>query len=102
VAVAMANARVVGSVVLFGMSTVATRVAVQTVSPLLLSVLRFGAGGVLLILALAVVIPGRLRMARGDVPFLVMLGAIQFAAFSLTYTLGLRFPEDWCRSSARQ
>ena len=93
VAVAMANASVAGSVVLFGMSTVATRVAVQTVSPLLLSILRFGAGGVLLVLALAVVVPGRLRVARGDVPFLVMLGAIQFAAFSLTYNLGLRFTE---------
>ena len=92
-AVAMANASVAGSVVLFGVSTVATRVAVQTVSPILLSVVRFGIGGVLLVLALAAVVPGRLRVARGDVPFLAVLGAIQFAAFSLTYNLGLRFTE---------
>lgn len=91
--VALANASVAGSVVLFGMATVATRVAVQTVSPIMLSVLRFGAGGLLLALALAIVAPGRLRVVGRDVPFLIMLGAIQFAAFSLTYNLGLRFTE---------
>jgi len=91
--VALANASVAGSVVLFGLSTVATRVAVQSVSPILLSVLRFGAGGLLLALALAILAPNRLRVAGQDVPFLIMLGAIQFAAFSLTYNLGLQFTE---------
>jgi hypothetical protein len=66
--VALANASVAGSVVLFGMATVATRVAVQSVSPITLSVLRFGAGGLLLALALAVVAPSRLRVAGRDVP----------------------------------
>ncbi len=91
--VALANASVAGSVVLFGMSTVATRVTVQSVSPITLSFLRFGVGGLLLTLGLAALMPSRLQVARRDVPLLVLLGLIQFAAFSLTYNLGLRLTE---------
>ena len=91
--VVLANASVAGSVVLFGMATVATRVAVQSVSPISLSVLRFGAGGLLLALAVAIFTPNLLQMARRDVPYMILLGLIQFAAFSLTYNLGLRFTE---------
>ena len=93
VGVALANASVAGSVVIFGLATVATRVAVQSVPPISLSVLRFGMGGFLLVLALAVLAPNFLRMAGRDVPYMILLGLIQFAAFSLTYNLGLRFTE---------
>ena len=91
--VVLTNASVAGSVVLFGMATVATRVAVQSVSPIPLSVLRFGAGGLLLALALAIFAPNLLQLAGRDVPYMILLGIIQFAAFSLTYNLGLRFTE---------
>ena len=51
----VANAGAFVAAVLFGSSVVAVRVAVQEVPPLSLAVLRFGQGGLLLVLLLLLV-----------------------------------------------
>ena len=80
---------------LFGASVVATRVAVQEIPPLNLAVLRFGQGG--LILFLCLLIGARdlliLKVKWHDLPFLVLLGAIFFAVFPLTFNISLRLTE---------
>ena len=66
---------------LFGASVVATRVAVQEIPPLNLAVLRFGQGGLILLLSLFICARGLLKVNRNDLPFLILLGAILFAVF---------------------
>ena len=78
---------------LFGASVVATRVAVQEIPPLNLAVLRFGQGGLILFLCLFIGARDLLKVKRHDLPFLVLLGAILFAVFPLTFNIGLRFTE---------
>jgi drug/metabolite transporter (DMT)-like permease len=78
---------------LFGTSVVATRVAVQEMPPLSLAVLRFGQGGLILFLYLLVISRDLLRVAWKDLPFLMLLGAILFAIFPLTFNMSLRYTE---------
>ena len=89
-----ANAGAFVAAVLFGSSVVAVRVAVQEVPPLSLAVLRFGQGGLLLVFVLLLV-GGRevLRVKRRDLPLLVLLGAIFFAVFPVTFNASLRLIE---------
>ena len=79
---------------LFGSSVVAVRVAVQEVPPLSLAVLRFGQGGLLLVLVLLFV-GGRelLRVKTRDLPLLMLLGAVLFAVFPVTFNASLRLIE---------
>ena len=89
-----ANAGAFVAAVLFGSSVVAVRVAVQEVPPLSLAVLRFGQGGLLLVFVLLLF--GRrnvLRVRWRDLPLLVLLGAIFFAVFPVTFNASLRLIE---------
>ncbi len=78
---------------LFGASVVATRVAVQEIPPLNLAVLRFGQGGLILFLCLFIGARDLLKIKRKDLPFLVLLGAILFTFFPVTFNIGLRLTE---------
>jgi len=78
---------------LFGASVVATRVAVQEIPPFNLAVVRFGQGGLILFLYLFIGARDLLKVKRHDLPFLVLLGAIFFAVFPLTFNIGLRLTE---------
>ena len=78
---------------LFGASVVATRVAVQEIPPLNLAVFRFGQGGLILFLCLLIGARDLLKVKRHDLPFLVLLGAILFAIFPVTFNISLRFTE---------
>ena len=89
----LANAAGAVSACLFGASVVATRVAVRAVPPLSLAVLRYAQGGLILLIFLLLAARGLLHVERHDLPFLVLLGAILFAAFPLTFNIGLRFTE---------
>jgi drug/metabolite transporter (DMT)-like permease len=79
--------------VLFGASVVATRIVVGSIPPLSLAFLRFGQGGVILLLALLILRPGLLRVKLSDLPYLALLGAILFAIFPVTFNVGLKFTE---------
>jgi len=78
---------------LFGASVVATRVAVQEIPPLNLAVLRFGQGGLILLLCILIGARELLKVKWHDLPFLVLLGAILFAIFPVTFNISLRFTE---------
>jgi len=78
---------------LFGASVVATRVAVQEIPPLNLAVLRFGQGGLILFLCLLIGARDLLKVKWHDLPYLVLLGAILFAIFPLTFNISLRLTE---------
>jgi drug/metabolite transporter (DMT)-like permease len=78
---------------LFGASVVATRLAVQEIPPLNLAVLRFGQGGLILLLFLSFCARDRLKVKRQDLPFLVLLGAILFAVFPVTFNISLSLTE---------
>ena len=77
---------------LFGSSVVAVRVAVQEVPPLSLALLRFGQGGLLLVLLLLVT-RGQLPVEWRDLPLLTLLGAILFTVFPVTFNASLRLIE---------
>jgi drug/metabolite transporter (DMT)-like permease len=85
-----AHAAAFWAAVLFGASVVATWIVVQQIPPLTLALLRFGQGGLILVLALLVAAPGLLRVRLRDLPFLFALGAILFAVFPVTFNAGLR------------
>ncbi len=78
---------------LFGASVVATRVAVQEIPPLNLAVLRFGQGGLILFLCILIGARDLLKVKWHDLPFLVLLGAILFAIFPVTFNISLRLTE---------
>ena len=78
---------------LFGASVVATRVAVGSVPPLSLAFLRFGQGGLILLLFLFVRQPGHLRVKLSDLPYLALMGAVMFTIFPITFNVGLKFTE---------
>ena len=78
---------------LFGASVVATRVVIQEIPPLNLAVLRFGQGGLILFLGLFIAARDLLNVKRQDILYLILLGAILFAAFPVTFNIGLRFTE---------
>ena len=79
--------------VLFGASVVAVRVAVQEIPPLSLAVMRFGQAALLLVGALLLAAPVRPRVQRGRLPLLVLLGAVLFALFPVTFNASLRWTE---------
>jgi drug/metabolite transporter (DMT)-like permease len=68
-------------------------VAVQEIPPLNLAVLRFGQGGLILFLCLLIGARNLLKVKWHDLPFLVLLGAILFAVFPLTFNISLRLTE---------
>jgi len=87
-----ANTAAFAAAVFFGSSVVAVRVAVKEVPPLSLAVLRFGQGGLLLVLLLLAT-RGRLRIEWRDLPLLTLLGAIFFTVFPVTFNASLRLIE---------
>ena len=89
-----ANAGAFVAAVLFGSSVVAVRVAVQEVPPLSLAVLRFGQGGLLLVFVLLLLgARDLLRVRLRDLPLLMLLGAVLFAVFPVTFNASLRLIE---------
>ena len=88
-----ANAGAFVAAILFGASVVAVRVAVRDIPPLTLAILRFGQGGLLLLLLLLVRARDLLRIRGRDVPYLLLLGAIFFTIFPVTFNTSLRLTE---------
>jgi len=89
-----ANAGAFVAAVLFGSSVVAVRVAVQEIPPLSLAVLRFGQGGLLLVLVLLLVGARNLLCVRWrDLPLLILLGVVLFAVFPVTFNASLHLIE---------
>ena len=88
-----ANLSAAVAAVLFGASVVAVRVAVQDIPPLSLAVLRFGQAALLLVGALLVAAPRLLRVQRASLPLLLVLGAVLFTLFPVTFNVGLRWTE---------
>jgi drug/metabolite transporter (DMT)-like permease len=88
-----ANLGAAVAAVFFGASVVAVRVAVRDVPPVSLAVLRFGIGGVLLLLAAVWLRPQALRLERSVVPRLALLALVFYALFPLSFNVGLRFTE---------
>ena len=89
-----ANAGAFVAAVLFGSSVVAVRVAVQEVPPLSLAVLRFGQGGLLLVFVLLLLgARDLLRVRWRDLPQLILLGAVLFTVFPVTFNASLRLIE---------
>ena len=88
-----ANAGAFIAAILFGASVVAVRVAVRDIPPLTLAILRFGQGGFLLLLFLLIWARDLLRVRGSDVPYLVLLGAIFFTIFPVTFNMSLRLTE---------
>jgi drug/metabolite transporter (DMT)-like permease len=79
--------------VFFGASVVAVRVAVRDVPPVSLAVLRFGIGGILLLLVALTVRRDALRLDREMVPRFALLALVFYALFPLSFNIGLRFTE---------
>jgi len=79
--------------VLFGASVVATRMAVGSIPPLSLALLRFGQGGLILLISLIIFRPDLLRVRLSDLPYLSLLGAVLFTIFPITFNLGLKYTE---------
>lgn len=88
-----ANAGAFIAAILFGASVAAVRVAVQDIPPLTLAILRFGQGGFLLLLLLLIRARNLLRIGWRDVPYLLLLGAILFTIFPVTFNTSLRLTE---------
>jgi drug/metabolite transporter (DMT)-like permease len=88
-----ANVSAAVAALLFGVSVVAVRVAVQDIPPLSLAVLRFGQAALLLVGALLVVSPRRLRVERRSLPLLAVLGGVLFTLFPVTFNAGLRWTD---------
>ena len=88
-----ANAGAFIAAILFGASVVAVRVAVQDIPPLTLAILRFGQGGLLLLLLLLIWARDLLRIEWRDVPYLALLGVIFFTIFPVTFNTSLRLTE---------
>ena len=74
-----ANASAAMAAVLFGASVVAVRVAVRTVPPVSLAVLRMGQGSLLLAGTLLVVAPELLRSSWQRLRLFALLGVVLFA-----------------------
>ena len=88
-----ANAGAFIAAILFGASVVAVRVAVRDVPPLTLAILRFGQGGFLLLLFLLIRARDLLRIRGRDIPYLLLLGAVFFTIFPVTFNASLRLTE---------
>ena len=87
------NSAAFAAAALFGASVVATRVAVGSVPPLSLAFLRFGQGGLILLIFLLIRRPGLLRIKLSDLPYLALMGAVLFTIFPVTFNVGLKFTE---------
>jgi drug/metabolite transporter (DMT)-like permease len=90
---AAANASAAFAAVLFGASVVAVRIAVREVPPLTLALLRFGQGSLVLFAYFGIFRRDLLRVERGDLTYMALLGAIFFAIFPFTFNAGLRYIE---------
>ena len=88
-----ANAGLLLAAILAGASVVATRVAVQSVPPLSLAVMRYAQGGLILGLCLLLLARSQFRVRRQDLLTLTALGTLLFAAFPLLFNAGLRLTE---------
>jgi drug/metabolite transporter (DMT)-like permease len=88
-----ANLSAAVAALLFGVSVVAVRVAVQDIPPLSLAVLRFGQAALVLFGAMLVVAPRLLRVQRRSLPLLVVIGAVLFTLFPVTFNAGLRWTD---------
>jgi drug/metabolite transporter (DMT)-like permease len=88
-----ANVGALVAAVLFGASVVAVRVAVRDIPPTTLAVFRFGQGAVVLLGATALIRPGLLRLNRSSIRAAVLLGAIFFSLFPLSFNAGLQFTQ---------
>jgi len=88
-----ANAGLLFAAILAGASVVATRVAVQSVPPLSLAVMRYAQGGLILGVCLLLLARSQLRVRRQDLLTLTVLGTLLFAAFPLLFNAGLRLTE---------
>ena len=88
-----ANAGAFIAAILFGASVVAVRVVVREVPPLTLAILRFGQGGLLLLILLLIWKRDLLRILGSDVPYLILLGIIFFTIFPVTFNISLRLTE---------
>jgi drug/metabolite transporter (DMT)-like permease len=89
----LANVGALVAAVLFGASVVAVRVAVRDIPPTTLAVFRFGQGAVVLLGATALIRPGLLRLNRSSIRAAVLLGAIFFSFFPLSFNAGLQFTQ---------
>jgi len=87
------NSAAFSAAALFGASVVATRMAVGTIPPLSLAFLRFGQGGLILLICLLILKPGLLRIKLSDLPYLALLGAVLFTIFPITFNVGLKYTE---------
>jgi drug/metabolite transporter (DMT)-like permease len=76
-----ANAGLLLAAILAAASVVATRVAVQSVPPLSLAVMRYAQGGHILGVCLLLLARSQLRVRRQDLLTLAVLGTLLFAAF---------------------
>jgi drug/metabolite transporter (DMT)-like permease len=88
-----ANLGAAVAAVFFGASVVAVRVAVRDVPPVSLAVLRFGIGGLLLLLVAMTVRRDALRLDREMVPRFTLLALVFYALFPLSFNVGLQFTE---------
>lgn len=79
--------------ILAGASVVATRAVIDDVPPLSLAVLRFGQGGLILAVCLAVWAPRSLRLRHQDVLLLIALAVLLYALFPFALNAGLRWTE---------
>ena len=89
----MGNSAAFSAAALFGASVVATRVAVGSIPPLNLAFLRFGQGGLILLIFLLILKPGLLRIKLSDLPYLTLLGAVLFTIFPISFNIGLKYTE---------
>ena len=88
-----ANASAFLAAVLLGASVVAVRVAVRDIPPTTLAVIRFGQGALVLLGGIAIVRPALLRIDLRSLRFDVLLGAIIFSLFPLSFNAGLQFTQ---------
>jgi len=79
--------------ILFGLSAVAVRVAVQEMPPSSVAFYRYGQGALFLALALLIARRDSLRVKPKDLPCLALLGFLLFFLYPLAYNTGLRLTE---------
>jgi len=79
--------------ILGGSAVVATRFAVAEIDPSSLALFRHTGAGILFALIAALVLRGRLfqSIAKADLPAILSLGAVQYAAFGWLFAAGLSY-----------
>lgn len=90
---ARANTAAATAAILFGASVVGVRMAVRDVPPLALAFLRFSQGAVFLGAGLALFRRDLFRVAKQDLPFIALLGAIFYTIFPVSFNAGLQYLE---------